>query len=342
MNKLSNILFAFLLVLYPCSLRAESYGSDVKLPDDYQNLPKEKKWRAKPIASYPTGEKGRAIAFLLDKDNELRLDFISYMRSDAAGKWNGCFPFIINVMSKGNSIFLDNEAVLNLMTSVQNYADALCPTANKILFFASPKPFGMAGVDLPVTEKTDDNITFAAKIEKNEDGRWSFSPDNVINRVQRNQEDQENSQETLTAIYQTLQTYPPSRKAAFLFDAEDLDNPFLMMKAAKIANNPVPAVFIFHIKQMENSKGWIDEPFPMMLNDIYGNITQNGWYIGSGLIKPLSPKEKMKAGIKKKSPAAFFELEDAFKCEDKSCKETDDIISLIQRKYKIHDWKPYK
>ncbi len=340
MVKLFSILFILLLALYPCALTAQD--SVLKLPSDYKNLPDAQKWKVKPIAYYPAGENRRVIAFLLDKDNELGLNFISYMKSEASGKWDGCSPFIINAMSKGKAVFLDDEVVLNLMSSVQNYADALCPNADKILFFASPKPFGMSGVDMPLTSKTDENITFAAKLDRNEDGSWGFSPDNVINRVQNYQEDKEKLYDNLNYVYQNLQHYTFSQKAAFLFDAEDLDNPLLMLTAADIANEPAPTVFIFHIRQFENNKGWIDEPFPIMLKDESGSIAKEGWYIGSGLLYPLNTKEKMKAGIKKNAPAGLLEINDAFACQNKNCEEINDTIALIQKKYKIYDWKPYK
>ena len=340
MYKLPSILFFFFIIIYPYYLKADPALLD--LPDDYINLPENEKWKAKPIAFYKDHLNTPIIAFLIDKDDDLQLNFISYLKKVNNENWNGCSPFIINAMSKKYDVFLDNEVILNLMASVQNYSDAFCPNGTKILFFASPKPFGMPGVDLPVISKTDENIFFAAKLEKNQNGNWSFSPENVINRVQNVIEDQQNNLVILNNLYQKLQSASPSQKAAFFFDENDLDNPFLMLKAAQITNSPVKTVFIAHVKHLENSNGWIDIPFPISFNDLSKNIKQKGWYIIKGKISPLNAKEKIKAGIKKKSPAAFLKIENSFKCENQSCEETNDLISLIQTKFKIYDWKPYQ
>lgn len=336
--RIFNTLFAFLLVLYPFI----AIGADkVVLPADYKPFYLSNNWRVTPLASYNTDEEKRAIAFIIDKNDDLGIHFITYMLSNKPNDWKGCSPFIINAMTKSKELFFNDEALLNIFVSVQNYADILCPNTREMLFFASEKPYNLYGVDLPSPkgkEFIDESIFFVAKISKDEEKKWQISPENILNRIQQKNIKLGKKLSLIQKEYEILKS-SSFEKIASLQGKEKLDNPAIIHTLAEITEKGVPFTSLLHLKGAD----WVDIPIPLKILVSKPVLPKTeGWYLITGTMQALSNKDKMNYGIKPKDKAGTIEINNAYRCETEQCSERPDIIAFLRDKYNLPDWKPLK
>lgn len=334
MIKFGNTLLLFFTVFFAAAAFA---ATNTPVPDDLKQAKNMLLWDFPAALVYndDTFANKRIVAFSLDSDDMAKIELLAYATSMKFGKWDGCRPFRLNTVTIKKDLTETADIKENLLDSAVSYADALCPKADTIIFTVSP---------FIKLDDADNDFFFKTEIKKDRKGKWLTYPakkgklkseESLLKGGGRSEWRKKAEEE-----YKEYKDKSLPHKLAFTHNVDYLTNPFIMIQGAKAVEKPLPNTSVVHIKQIEGTSAWVDEPMPLFIPDTKKKISSAGWWLISGNISPLDDKDKIKTGIPLTQKAGRLNIFKVSECEDKTCKNAADIVSFIKEKYGLYDWKP--
>jgi hypothetical protein len=307
--------------------------------DGYFTL--EQRWNVPLMTRYAFGKEHQLINFFIDSDYKNKIHYVGYLRSDYKRKygkytkWHGCNPFMISAVTENENLFLNDDLIQSTVKKAEKYANLFCPNSQNIHFFATTKPFGVEGVDKPISNKNynwqkNPNLLFEIQIKKNKTGKWAYSLDKAKNAVKTKNilkiAENRKRWKTIKDAYDYLEKLSFIQRLSYLHDGNKIDNLTNIITTSKITKKPIKTTLLINIKK-EKSKNF-KIAFP---NDIFveknGFNLENGWQIITGKIISNDNKTTLIP-------------EKITKCKKNKCKDGNDILSIVRNKFSDENWSP--
>ena len=309
---------------------------------------------------YGANKNEQILSYLIDSDMELKIHYISYLKSHRNPKtgfyspWSGCSPFTMAAVTENEELFLENSVTENILRTAQSFADIFCPGAMQMNFFATKVPQGIPGMDLPAlplknqTESSpeeDPRLIYSAVLQREPGKKWKIISDKTQNlaRLRENtrKTDDLREHQLMMADYNELIKTDYLGRLAYMIGVDRIDNLQAMLIASAITKKTLRVNFLVNINSLGLDRAWADWPDTFLITQTSGLINRPGWHIVSGDLRLMTEQEKKQ--YKKATPfsVSVLELSAASACEQDACGEVSDLVNLIRRRHEKPNWQPY-
>ncbi|HBO59439.1 MAG TPA: hypothetical protein DD624_05985 [Alphaproteobacteria bacterium] len=296
---------------------------------------------------YGAGKNIQNMSYLIDSDNELKIQYVGYMKAPYNSKtkryapWQGCSPFTVAAVTENDLLFLEPAVIENILRAAQSYADIFCPSTTEMRFFAATVPQGIAGMDLPENSGEDDeNLIYAARLTRKRGRKWVVSADKTQNlaRIRESERRAEEMRENqlMTADYNELLKTDYFGRLAYMTGVDHLDNLPLMTAGVRITGKPRRVNLLLRIRQTGTATAIADWPSELPVVETDGLVTQAGWHLIGGNLRLATREEQRKL----LSPVVL-EATSSTVCQAEACSEVSDLTTLIRRRFEKPNWQPF-
>ena len=311
------------------------------------------------LSRYGADKDDQLLSFLIDSDQELKINYISYLKSRRNPQtgfyspWSGCSPFTIAAVTEREELFLETVITDNILRAAQSFADIFCPGTTQMNFFATTVPQGIHGMDLPsLPEKEDDlpaqedsRLIYAAMMERTPGKKWSVVSDRTQNlvRLRKNARMTEDLREhqLMMADYNELVKTDYLGRLAYMIGADRIDNLQAMLIASAVNRKPVRVNLLVNVASSGLDMAKTDWPDKLLITRTSGLLTRSGWHIVSGNLRLMTEQEKKKYKKTDLVATGILELSSAAACEQDVCAEVSDLVNLIRHRHEKPNWQPY-
>ncbi len=308
---------------------------------------------------YGAGKNEQNLSYLIDSDLELKIHYLGYLKSTRNKKtgfyspWSGCSPFIIAAVTENEELFLENTVTDNILRTAESFADIFCQGATQMKFFATTVPQGIAGMDMPETDKknskeasdTESKLIYAAVLERKPGKKWKIVSDKTQNlaRLRENARRTEDLREhqLMMADYNELTKSDYLGRLAYMIGVDRIENLPAMLTATAITQKPVRVNMLVNISSLGIDKAWVNWPDEFLITQTSGLLNRPGWHIVSGNLRLMTPEEKKQNKKTNLFGSGVLELSSAAACEQEVCGEVADLEGLIRRRHEKPNWRPY-
>ncbi|MBO4643258.1 MAG: hypothetical protein J5716_01475 [Alphaproteobacteria bacterium] len=305
---------------------------------------------------YGVNKNVQLLSYLIDSDMELKIHYISYLKSQRNQKtgfyspWAGCSPFIMAAVTENEELFLESSVTDNILRTAQSFADIFCPGTTQMKFFATKVPQGIPGMDIPAesseaSPQEDTRLIYSAILQRTLGQKWKIVSDKTQNlaRLRENTRKTEDLREhqLMMADYNELTKTDYLGRLAYMIGADRIDNLPAMLTAAAIIKKPLRVNLLINIASIGLDRAWADWPDAILITQTSGLLNRTGWHILSGTLRPMTEQEKKQNNKTAPFSAGVLELYAAAACEQDACGEVSDLIGLIRRRHEKPNWLPY-
>lgn len=296
---------------------------------------------------YGAGKNVQNMSYLIDSDNELKIQYVGYMKAPYNSKkkryapWQGCSPFTVAAVTENDLLFLEPAVIENILRAAQSYADIFCPSTTEMKFFATTVPQGIAGMDLPEQSRDDDeNLIYAARLTRKRGKKWVVSADKTQNlaRIRESERRAEEMRENqlMTADYNELLKTDYFGRLAYMTGVDHLDSLPLMSAAVRITGKSLRVNLLLRIRQTGTATAVTDWPSELTVVETDGLVTHAGWHLIGGNLRLATREEQSKHF----SPVVL-EATSSTVCQAEACSEVSDLTTLIRRRFEKPNWQPF-
>lgn len=298
---------------------------------------------------YGAGRKMQNLSYLIDADPELKINYVGYLkapfntRTKRYQPWQGCQPFTVAAVAENEEVFLNETVAQNIARTVQSYADIFCPSATSLRFFATTAAQNIAGMDLPddAAGANDAALIYTLTMTRKIGKKWEVGKDDsrrlVRMREQERYADKLRENQLMMSDYNDLLKADYLGRLAYMIGADSIDSPDEMFWASKLTGETVRVNLLARVVRSGFSVAFADWPERFKITETDGVLTRNGWYLLNGHLRPATPDEARKDGVR-----SVLELAVATMCETEACGEVSDLAELVRRRFERPDWRPYQ
>ena len=291
----------------------------------------------KPLVEGFESPSGRTVVtYYLGSDESMKVHFIGKLIPALGGnKWWSCGDTVpMYIITDNEQVFEDELAIEPLMNMALKHVLAVCPKLKRLEVVAKRK--------IRATGRSNKDVFYEVALHKKRSGVREFSQGRAKNfSLNRKQEKQRQEKMAIyrrwqqaNGAYRQIENLDKSARVAFLHGVSSIDNPLSVFLTKLGSEQELSADLFVRVSGVDGDNALTDWPVEMKLTNTLDQISEEGWYILTGIVELDEPQDLVRHGF----PKGIIDVSKVTTCQEKACGEANDVTSLIRARFDLPEW----